>query len=133
MKLIFLYISFIFLVNYIINSHPLEGTKWDLYSIQNDKENFKYVLYKVTSTIEFGDSICAAGGPCNGFGGYYKIEKDVILFRDLASTLRGCHGDNEIVESFVHKNLRKLFYKINSDTLVLSDWNGVVLKYTKKK
>ena len=133
MKLIFLYFPSVFLFAYFINGNQLEGTKWNLYSIQSDKENFRYILYKVTSTIEFGDSIYSGNAGCNGFGGYCKIEKEMILFRDLATTTMLCDGNGMIVENFVHKNLRKLFYKINSDTLVLSDRNGVVLKYTKKK
>ena len=129
MKLIFLFIPFVL---YFGIGSQLSGTKWDLYSIQNDKVNFKYVLFKVHSTLEFGDSICSGNAGCNGYGGYYKIEKEMILFGDMATTNAGCGGNSEIVESFLHKNLRKLFYKVDSDTLVLSNQDGIVLKYTKK-
>lgn len=128
MKFIFLFTPFIF---YFGTGKQLSGTKWNLYSIQNDKEYFKYVLDGVKSNLEFQDSICTGYAACNGFIGPCKIEKEVISF-DLSSTMRGCHGKERIVEDFIHKNFRKLFYRIDSDTLILFDQKGVFFKYLEK-
>ena len=84
----------------------------------------------VDTSIEFLDGQLNGNVGCNGFGGEYEVDGDVIKFGPVMSTMMFCEGpvgDQEMVTVAVFQGSAS--YVLDGDTLTITsaDGNSVIV------
>lgn len=113
---------------FLASPDPLLVEKtWKLYKIDDVKAGIHKIYTNYRITLTFAEKTYSGFYGCNRNYGSYKIIHTQIKFNHMGATERICPEIK--TEELLKRKLKFLFYKINSDTLVLTDNKGLVLKY----
>jgi heat shock protein HslJ len=124
MKFLFLFIFALFVFQ---KPDPVLVEKtWKLFRIDDTKSNL-HSNYDKRFTLTFAEKTYSGYYGCNRNYGSYEVNGKKINFKHMGSTKRYCTEMK--TEDFLRSRLSFLSYKINSDTLVLTDNKGLILKY----
>jgi heat shock protein HslJ len=108
----------------------LEDTLWQLASYGDGQGNLVDVLLDAEVTAEFSDGQIAGSAGCNRYSASYSLEGSAIALGPVAVTRMICAAPDGIMEQ-EHGYLVALgsatAYRIDGDSLELTDVNGVVL------
>lgn len=108
------------------NSASIEGT-WRLVSYGSAPEQTPAAA-DIDTSIEFKDGQVGGNVGCNGFGGKYEVEGDIITFSEVVSTLMFCEGpagDQELATLAVLRETAT--YVLDGDTLTLTAADGTAM------
>ena len=102
---------------------PLENTVWRLTGMLSGSQDtgaVSSVPAGVTATVTFKDGRVSADAGCNTIGGSYTVEGSTITVTGLSTTLIGCPGPRQQVESHLGSVLDgTMTFTIDGDQLTL--------------
>ena len=124
--------KFLFFIIFIfgIGSQPsLKNTSWKLIVIQDGKK--QYLYSHLNSILTITDSTYSLNTCTSMWGEYQVINNNEFKTKGIGSYSMNCANDNGEIQNYYIYHFNNLQYRINGDTLIFSNNNGIKFKFLK--